>query len=811
MPTKSIKKTERTAAAKAARRFYSKETRGRRRVALPPPERNKKAVAIICGGPSAERGISLNSARSLFDNLDPEKYELTLLYVNPKLQFFQINETEIYSNTPLDFDYKLKNSKKILNKIRLAKLLKKTDIVFPAIHGTYGEDGQLQTLLEKMGVPYLGSSPRACLNTANKRLCQEVLKKHGFFTVGNYVLKKGSKLPNLSKAGNDGRGWVAKPLHGGSSIGVQYIKDPKELKTKLQEVFKHEDQAIIEPEVSGREFTIIVLENSLGEAVSLMPTEIELRKEDRFFDYRKKYLPTSETRYHTPARFDQKTTEKIRTQAAHAFKSLGMNDFGRLDGWILENGTIWFSDVNAVSGMEQNSFLFQQAALLGLSHRQLLDYIINKKISDSKRSHDSREEIPVIFGGNTAERQVSVMSGTNVWMKLKSSKKYKPVPLFLSFDQKIFYIPQFLCLQHTVEEIEEKIKLLKNNHHFEAIEKERDRILKELKIDKKQVEEPLFVPRQTSIESISKDYGFLFLGLHGGAGENGTFQAMLDHIRLPYNGPGAKSSALCMDKFETGQRIEQAKIPGVKIAKKYLMAIDEDPEKTWKKLREKKFSPSIILKPRGDGCSSGVIRINNDEQFKKAVQFFRSGNPCIPARAIHEYHGQIDLPNKKLNEILIEDFIETDKVTLENLKIHWKRRSDLIEITVGFLGEKNKLLVMSPSQTIANMETLSLEEKFMGGTGINLIPPPGQYVKPAVIKKVQQRLKKTAEVLKIEGYTRMDCFMNRKTGELIIIEANTLPALTPSTTFFQQAATLPKPLNPRQLLEKIIEIGKKRF
>jgi len=776
---------------------------------LKPKKSQKKRVAIICGGPSAERGISLNSARSLFDNLDQQKYELTLLYVNPKLQFFQIKETEIYSNTPLDFDYKLQKNNQSLNKTKLAKLFKKIDVVFPAIHGTFGEDGQLQALLEKMKVPYLGSSPRACLNTADKHLCQKVLKKYGFFTLQDYVVKKGGKIPTLPKSPY-GKGWVAKPLHGGSSIGIQYVQDSKNLKAQLQEVFKHENQAIIEPEVQGKEFTIIVLENAEGNAVALMPTEIELHK-DQFFDYRKKYLPTSETRYHTPARFDAKTTEKIRTQAAHAFMCLGMNDFGRLDGWILKDGTIWFSDVNAVSGMEQNSFLFQQAALLGLSHRQLLDYIINKKITKPDASKEKREEIPVIFGGSTAERQVSVMSGTNVWMKLKSSNKFKPVPLFLSFDQKIFYIPQFLCLQHTVEEIEEKIKELKNGNYFDKLEKERNIILKDLQINPSETEEALFVPRQTSIESISKDYGFLFLGLHGGAGEDGRFQSMLDKIHLPYNGPGSECSALCMDKFLTGQRIEAAKIPGVTVAKKYLMPMDADAEKTWKKLQEMKFSSSIILKPRGDGCSAGVIRINNEEQFKKAIEYFRSGNPCIPERAIHELHGQIDLPNKKLDEILIEDFIVTDKVTLENLKINWKTRSDFIELTVGFLGEKNNLLVMSPSQTISNMETLSLEEKFMGGTGINLVPPPRQYVKLDVIKKAQQRLKKVAEALGIEGYTRMDCFMNRKTGELIIIEANTLPALTPSTTFFQQASVLPKSLNPRQLLEKIIEIGKNRF
>ena len=203
--------------------------------------------------------------------------------------------------------------------------------------------------------------------------------------------------------------------------------------------------------------------------------------------------------------------------------------------------------------------------------------------------------------------------------------------------------------------------------------------------------------------------------------------------------------------------------------------------------------------------------MDNIREFCKAIEYFRSDKAYIPAQAIHKGHGQIDLPDKKLNEIMIEEFITTDKVTLEHLKIHWKNRSDYIEITVGFLGEKGNLTVLSPSQTIANMETLSLEEKFMGGTGINLVPPPKPFVKPEAVKMARQRLKKVGDLLGIEGYSRIDCFMNRKTGELIVIEANTLPALTPSTTFFQQAASLSKPLNPRQLLERIIEIGKKRF
>ena len=100
-----------------------------------------------------------------------------------------------------------------------------------------------------------------------------------------------------------------------------------------------------------------------------------------------------------------------------------MKDFARMDGWILDDGTIWFNDINAISGMEQNSFVFQSAAVLGLNHKQFLEYLIEKKITKLSSEDKGREVIPILFGGNTAERQVSVMSGTNIWIKLKTSEK----------------------------------------------------------------------------------------------------------------------------------------------------------------------------------------------------------------------------------------------------------------------------------------------------------------------------------------------------------------------------------------------------
>lgn len=765
----------------------------------------KKQLVIICGGPSQERGISLNSARSLYDNLAGDKYEISLLYVNPDLRFFKITEAQIYSNTPLDFDYKLQHSSQELTKPELMDFLKKVDLVFPAIHGKFGEDGQLQSILEEAGVNYVGSGPDACLNTANKRFCQDILKKNGFYTLPNWVVKDGEALPELP----DGR-YVVKPLHGGSSIGVHYVDSPPELSAKIAKVFEAEDQAIIEPHAIGAEFTVIVLGNADGDPVALLPTEIEFG-ENKFFDYRKKYLPSGETTYHTPARFDPIITERIRSQAEQAFKAMGMSDFARLDGWLLSDSIIWFSDINAISGMEQNSFLFQQAALLGLSHRQLLDYIIDKKISAPESQVLAKwESIPVIFGGSTAERQVSIMSGTNVWMKLRSSEKFMPIPVFMSTNQEMFYIPEFLCLQHTVEEIEEKIRLFSDDNFLETLSHMQQIILEKLGISLSDVEESVFMPKKTTLEEIAENFKFLFLGLHGGDGENGVFQELLENLNLPYNGPGSGASKLCMDKFETGRVVTDAKIPGVTVAKKYLMKLNDDLQETWNHLHTENFG-SLILKPRSDGCSAGVVHVSTLEEFSTAMGYFRSGAGVIPEGAIHSQSGRIELPIDRLDEILIEEFIDTDRVTLANLTIQWIPKTDIIEVSIGVFGEKGDLQVMDPGQTIAGNVILSLEEKFMGGTGINLIPPPKEYVNPDAVISFKDKIKKVAECLGIEGYSRIDSFMNRKTGDAIIIEANTLAALTPSTILFQQAVALNKPLKPRMLLEKIIELGKKRF
>jgi len=132
-------------------------------------------------------------------------------------------------------------------------------------------------------------------------------------------------LPQL----NEGKR-VVKPLHGGSSIGVHIFENVQDLEKNIAQCFDQEDEVLIEPFCTGKEFTILVLENDQKEAVALLPTQIEFAH-DTFFDYRKKYLSTTDTIYSTPAHWDPEVIQQIRVQAQKVFYAFGLRDFARLD------------------------------------------------------------------------------------------------------------------------------------------------------------------------------------------------------------------------------------------------------------------------------------------------------------------------------------------------------------------------------------------------------------------------------------------------------------------------------------------------
>jgi D-alanine--D-alanine ligase len=791
-------------------------------------KQKRLTVALLCGGPSPERGISLNSARSVCDHLSGSDVDVVPFYFDYACQPYQVSRAQLYSNTPSDFDFKLSYSARPLSMDGLKRELKKVDLAFPLIHGAFGDDGQLIGLLEKWGVRTVGPSSSACSQAWHKIRARQRLATEGFYTLPALHFKKGQKLnqQNISQfliRECKGKA-VVKPAQGGSSIGVHVVGSAQEAMQAINALFKgrYFKEVLVEPFCSGVEFTTVVLQNRFGQAVSLLPIDIEANyQKGEILDYRRKYLASNQVAYHIPPRFSAEVTDSIRSQAEQIFSLFGFYDFLRIDGWVLDGGEILFSDINPISGMEQNSFFFIGCSQLGMSHQDAVRFLVRSacrrhglewKESSERSNGSNKRRVHVLFGGTTAERQVSLMSGTNVWLKLRRSKRYEPIPFLLDNDHKVWRLPYHFTLRHTVEEIQELCsKQLEVEHKLNSMLLP---VARQLALRPGEATEPFLRTRSMSLKEFIKSSPAIFNTVHGGIGENGIIQGMCEEAGVVYNGCGAAASQLCMDKYETGRVISNLKNRGVTSAPKKLFAFNEIAEigksewgDVWSRLLKVLGSKTVIVKPRGDGCSAGIVRLFTSDDFKRYCAFVLHRDQVIPPNTLTDQVALVEMPSERVDYLICEPFIESDRVSVFDNQLEWKRVSDIIEVTVGVLGFKGKLRAMNPSITVASGNILSLEEKFQGGTGVNITPPPPKFVSPSVCAKVKKAIEIAGNALGIEGYARIDAFINRLTGEVMVIEANTLPGLTGSTVFYHQGLAEKVPLYPTELLEKIMDFA----
>ena len=779
-------------------------------------------IALLCGGPSPERGISINSARSVLDNLSSANIEITPIYFDQKKHAYQLSQGQMYCNTPSDFDFRLDDISKPLSDKQLQSILKKCDIAFNAMHGQFGEDGEIQKILEENDIPFIGAGSVACKKCFDKFKANEFIRESGFHAPESLVLKIYKEdhkelIKSFFEKHKITRA-VVKPASGGSSIGVYSVTTQEEALEKVELLFSKrvDTRVVIEPFAKGVEFTVIILQNRFGLPVALIPTEIEADYEkNQIFDYRKKYLPTRQVTFHCPPRFSDEVISRIQVQAEQLFTLFGMSDFARFDGWLLDSGEIWFSDFNPISGMEQNSFLFQQGARVGFSHKTILQYIIQngckryniKAPTFEKKCYSNKTDIAVLFGGTTSERQVSLMSGTNVWLKLKNSEKFNPHPYILLEDDAVLETPYGLLLNHTIEEI------LAASRSAEADEERLRKFVGfatlKLALQENIQQEPFFKPRFLTLQQLVVDYKNIFIALHGGDGENGTLQKLFDSQNISYNGSGSVASKLCMDKYATAKALEgvddgiltiqKINLKTAEVAEYSISRLEE----LWKASTIKLKTKSVIIKPRSDGCSSGIVRLNHASDLRVYFEYIKAKALRIPANTFAGQIDPIELPTAQPEELLMEPFIETDKVQIVGSELKLLERSSWIEVTVGVLESAGRYHVLNPSITVSEGDVLSLEEKFQGGTGINITPPPVEIISKKHCELVKERIGIVAKVLGIEGYARIDAFVQRSTGRIMVIEANSLPGLTPSTVLFHQGIAEQPSIMPVQLVEKI--------
>jgi len=318
-------------------------------------------VAVLMGGQSSEHEVSLNTGQNVIENLDKTKYEPVAIKISKIGKWF-------LSGKP----------------ITQSEALKGHDVVFNALHGTFGEDGKAQAILEHAGIKYTGSGIAGSAIAMDKFHSREIFKLAGLNTPKTLKLKKGenymarasffiNKIVKLPV--------VVKPCSNGSSVGVQIVDDLNKLEKAVTEAFKLDRFVLIEEFIKGRELTCGVLENFRGKQISALPvTEIIPVKNHKFFNYDAKYK-TGHSNEITPAPLDEVLTKKAQDIAIRAHQVLGCSGYSRTD-MILKNGngTMYVLETNTLPGLTKNSLLPKAAQVAGLTLTQLLDNIIESSL-----------------------------------------------------------------------------------------------------------------------------------------------------------------------------------------------------------------------------------------------------------------------------------------------------------------------------------------------------------------------------------------------------------------------------------------------
>ncbi len=298
-------------------------------------------VALIAGGISGEREISMKSGDAVEKALDPKKYEVKRY--DPRD----------------DLGSLLKNSRDI-------------DLALILLHGRYGEDGSMQGLLDLLGVSYVGSGILGSAMAMNKRIAKSIYRSEGLLVAEDVLLCKGEPYSVDQILDRLGASTVVKPASEGSSIGVTICHSKEKLSEGIEVAFHHDREILIEQFLNGRELTCCVLGNKSLDALPVI--EIVPNPKYPFFDYQAKYTPgaTSEI---CPAEISLAQTEAAQSCAVRAHKALQCRDWSRTD-MILCNDKVYVLETNTIPGMTETSLVPLAARTAGMSFRQFVERLI---------------------------------------------------------------------------------------------------------------------------------------------------------------------------------------------------------------------------------------------------------------------------------------------------------------------------------------------------------------------------------------------------------------------------------------------------
>ncbi|MCB1109608.1 MAG: D-alanine--D-alanine ligase [Chlamydiia bacterium] len=318
----------------------------------------KKRVGVLFGGQSEEHEVSIRSAESVIKYLDPKKYEVIPIKIEK------------------DGTWGWESS--------LSLLKESFDVIFPVLHGPYGEDGTVQGLLELAHLPYVGADPLSSAMCMDKGVMKDRLRGAGL-PVPDYLLL--SIVDSIQEEDIFKRfsfPFFVKPARLGSSVGISKVHCREELFPALEESFKHDERIVIEEGIVGQELEISVLGNLAPEAS--LPGEIIPTHE--FYSYEAKYLDENGAHFVLPAKLPSKRIQEIQELGVEAFKVMRCEGMARVDFFLSSEGTLYINELNTIPGFTSISLYPKLWEVSGLPYSALLDRLIDLAIERFERIHD---------------------------------------------------------------------------------------------------------------------------------------------------------------------------------------------------------------------------------------------------------------------------------------------------------------------------------------------------------------------------------------------------------------------------------------
>jgi len=303
--------------------------------------KNKK-IAVLMGGPSTEREVSLNTGGAILAALQEKGYQAIAMELAP-LQFVEQIKAE------------------------------NIDVVFNAVHGKFGEDGTIQGTLELLGIPYTGSGMLASAVAMDKVISKRLFMADGIPTPRSLFFARTTEtkavLAEISQQFS--LPVVVKAASQGSSIGVSIVSEQDLLEAAVTEAFGYSEQIVVEEFIKGKELTVAVIGDENVEALPI----IEIVPHSGRYDYRSKYTKGC-TDYIVPARLESKAAEQIQSLAVKAFQLFGCRGVARVDFMMDEAGQPYVLEINTIPGMTATSLVPKAAAAIGLSFPDLCERIL---------------------------------------------------------------------------------------------------------------------------------------------------------------------------------------------------------------------------------------------------------------------------------------------------------------------------------------------------------------------------------------------------------------------------------------------------